>query len=70
MASPYKEAPGNSPIKVRYFEPNNIGGTGLFTVVECYVPVADGAVVLLELVVFGNGEEKHITLEDINGERF
>jgi hypothetical protein len=35
--------------------------------VECSVPVADGAVVLLELIVGGRGEEKHITVEDISG---
>ena len=51
-------------IVVKYFAPND---TGLFAVVECTVPVADGAAVRLELVVAGKGEEKHITVEDISG---
>jgi hypothetical protein len=49
---------------VKYFGPND---TGLFAVVECSIQVAEGATVLLELVVSGKGEEKHITLEDISG---
>jgi hypothetical protein len=52
------------PIIVRYFAPND---TGLFAVVECSVPVADGAAVLLELIVTGWGNEKNITVEDISG---
>jgi len=48
----------------KYFAPND---TGLFAAVECTVPVADGAAVLLELIVAGKGEEKHITVEDISG---
>ena len=64
-ASPHKVAPGaHLPIKVKYFAPND---TGLFAVVECTVPVAEGAAVLLELIVAGKGEEKHITVEDISG---
>ena len=51
------------PIVVKYFGPNS---TGLFAVVECTVPVADGTAVLLELMVAGKGEEKHITVEDIS----
>ena len=51
-------------IAVKYFSPNT---TGLFAVVECPVPVADKAAVLLELIVTGKGEEKHITVEDISG---
>lgn len=52
------------PAVVKYFAPND---TGLFAVVECIVPVAPGAAVLLELIVTGRGEEKHITVEDISG---
>jgi hypothetical protein len=52
------------PTVVKYFGPND---TGLFAVVECSIQVAEGATVLLELVVSGKGEEKHITLEDISG---
>ena len=51
-------------ITVKYFSPNT---TGLFAVVECPVPVAENAAVLLELIVTGRGEEKHITVEDISG---
>ena len=64
-ASPYKVASGaHLPIAVKYFAPND---TGLFAAVECTVPIADGAAVLLELIVAGKGEEKHITVEDISG---
>ena len=49
---------------VKYFAPND---TGLFATVECTVPVAPGAAVLLELIVSGRGEEKNITVEDISG---
>jgi hypothetical protein len=50
-------------ITVKYFSPNT---TGLFAVVECPVPVADKAAVLLELIVTRKGAEKHITVEDIS----
>ena len=65
-ASPYKVASAvRLPIAVKYFAPND---TGLFAVVECPIPVADGAVVLLELIVAGKREEKLITVEDISGD--
>ena len=51
-------------IVVKYFEPNS---TGLFALVECAVPVAESAAVLLELIVSGKGEEKYIAVEDISG---
>ena len=51
-------------VVVKYFTPND---TGLFAVVECTVPVADGASILLELIVTGKEEERHITVEDISG---
>ena len=51
-------------IVVKYFAPND---TGLFAVVECTVPVADGATILLDLIVTGDGEAKHITIEGISG---
>ena len=64
-ASPHKVASGaHLPIVIKYFAPND---TGLFAVVECTVPIADGAAVLLELIVAGKGAEKHITVEDISG---
>ncbi|RCS59393.1 hypothetical protein [Parvibium lacunae] len=53
-----------STITVKFFSPNT---TGLFAVVECPVPVDDKVAVLLELIVAGKGEEKHITVEDISG---
>ena len=65
VASPHKvESCARPQVVVKYFAPND---TGLFAVVECTVPVADGATVLLELIVAGKGEEKHITVEDISG---
>ncbi|MGR9117577.1 MAG: hypothetical protein ACU85E_17665 [Gammaproteobacteria bacterium] len=51
-------------VTVKYFKPNS---TGLFAVVECIVPVAERAAVLLELIVTEKGEEKHIAVEDISG---
>ena len=64
-ASPHKVASGaHQPIAVKYFAPND---TGLFAVVECAVALAGGAAVLLELIVAGKGEEKHITVEEISG---
>jgi len=67
VASPITVASGAylpGAVTVKYFSPND---TGLFALVECPVPVADGAAVLLELIVTGKGEETHITVEDISG---
>lgn len=65
VASPLTVAPGTHlPVAVKYFVPND---TGLFAVVECPVRVADRAAVLLELIVAGEEDEKHITVEDISG---
>lgn len=64
-ASPYNATHRGPPsIAVKYFRPNS---AGLFAVVECTVPVAGGAAVLLELIVSGKEEEKHVTMEDISG---
>lgn len=64
-ASSYRVASNtHRSIVVKYFKPNS---TGLFAVVECTVPVAERAAVLLELIVAGKGEEKHITVEGISG---
>ena len=64
-ASPHKVASvEHLPISVRYFKPNS---TGLFAVVECTVPLYDGAAVQLDLIVTGNGHEKDICIEDISG---
>ena len=65
VASPHNvHSDACPPTVVKYFAPND---TGLFAVVECIVPVAPGATVLLALIVTGTGEEKHITVEDISG---
>ncbi len=65
VASPLTVASGaHLPIAVKYFAPND---TGLFAVVECPVLIAEGIAVLLELIVAGKEEEKHITVEDISG---
>lgn len=65
VASPRNVVSDTHPsIVVKYFAPND---TGLLAVVECTVPVAAGASVLLELIVTGKGEERHITVEDISG---
>lgn len=62
VASPYEHV-GSESVVVRYFEPNT---TGLFAVVECLVPVANRAAVLLELTVTGEAE-RYVTIEDISG---
>jgi len=64
-ASPLEVEPNEDfRVTVKYFKPNS---TGLFAVVECIVPVAERAAVLLELIVTGKGDEKHIAMEDISG---
>lgn len=65
VASPYIVASdARKSVVVKYFAPND---PGLFALVECMVPVADGAAVLLQLVVAGNADERHITVEDVSG---
>jgi hypothetical protein len=65
MGSPHPNpAKGAPPIAVSYFKPNT---PGLFALVECTIPVTDSAAVLLELIVSGTPEERHITVEDISG---
>lgn len=65
VASPHKiELCKRPSVAVKYFEANS---TFLFALVECLVPVQEGAAVLLELVVTGQGDDKHITVEDISG---
>lgn len=54
----------NQPVSVTYFAPNE---TGLFALVECIVPTSNDKSLLLELIVAGKGEEKHISIEDISG---
>ena len=50
-------------IQVKYFKPNS---THLFALVECITPVTKNISVLIELIVTGDGEEKHIALEQIS----
>ena len=65
VASPHEVAIGTcASTTVKYFAPN---GTGLFAVIECIIPVADEAAILLDLIVTGDGEERYITVEDISG---
>lgn len=49
--------------RVSYFNTNN---TGLFALVECFVPADNGKLVLLELVVTTDGTSIHIKLEDLS----
>jgi hypothetical protein len=64
-ASPIKiQVDERTSILVKYFQPND---TGLIAVVECTVPIVEGNAVLLELIVTGNDEARHITVEDISG---
>ncbi|WP_266172035.1 hypothetical protein [Dyella subtropica] len=48
---------------VKYFKPN---ATNLFAVVEYVARMPEGPAVLVELIVSGDGSERHITLEDIS----
>jgi hypothetical protein len=64
-ATSFEATPDSLPsVKVKYFAPNV---SDLFALVECVVPVAEKSAVLLELIVTGCEEEKHITVEDISG---
>ena len=63
-ASPNVIEPDGTPVVVKYLKPNS---TGLYAVVECAVPVTKSSAVLLELIVSGNAEDRHITVEDISG---
>ncbi|MFI5445587.1 hypothetical protein [Polaromonas sp. UC242_47] len=49
--------------RVSYFKASD---TGLFALVECFVPADNGKSVLLELVVTTDGMSTHITLEDLS----
>jgi hypothetical protein len=53
----------DSRITVKYFNPN---ASNLFALIECLVPVENGSVVLLELVVTSSEGEKHVCLEQIS----
>jgi len=67
-SSPLKAKPGDGlSVGVKYFKPND---TALFAVVECAVPLGEGAAVGMDLIVTGNGEEKDITVEDVYGEEY
>jgi hypothetical protein len=48
---------------VKYFEPNN---AKLFALVECLAIADNGRRVLVELVVAGDNDVRHMTLEDIS----
>ncbi len=65
-SSPLKARPGDGlSVVVKYFKPND---TGLFAVVECAIPLVEGAAVGMDLIVSGNGEEKDISVEDVYGQ--
>jgi len=49
--------------EVKYFERN---GSGLFALIECWVPTDNAKSVLIELVVMSDGKENHLTLEQIS----
>ena len=52
-----------TPPSVSYFKPNE---TGLFALVEQYIPTNNGKQVLLELMVTGFGPQKFVTLEQVS----
>jgi hypothetical protein len=49
--------------KVGYYAPNS---TGLLALIEGRAPTNNGKTILVELVVTGSGDDKHITLEQIS----
>ncbi|MBL0726085.1 hypothetical protein [Piscinibacter sp. HJYY11] len=49
--------------RVKYFKPND---NNLYAVVECVLATTGGHGVLIELVVFGGGNEFHATLEQVS----
>jgi hypothetical protein len=49
--------------RVGYFKPND---TGLFALIEGCAPTNNGKTILVELIVTGNEEKKHVTLEQIS----
>lgn len=52
-------------VSVKYFEPNDLG---LFAVIECTIPLAEGGTIGMDLVITEKGVEKYISVEDIYGE--
>ena len=62
-ATSLASAPPACSTSVKYFQPD---GSNLRAVIECLVPTANGAELLVELVVSSTGEEKHVTLEQIS----
>jgi hypothetical protein len=55
--------PPSTPPVVSYFKSNS---TGLFALVEQWIPTNGSGRVLLELIIIGQGAEKHATLEQIS----
>ena len=54
----------NTDIVVKYFDKNNIN---LIAVVECLIPIKNGVgEVLIELIVAGENNDNHISLEQIS----
>ena len=49
--------------RVKYFKPND---NNLYAVAECVLATRGGHGVLIELVVFGSGNEFHATLEQVS----
>jgi hypothetical protein len=49
--------------RVGYFKAN---GTGLFALVECFVPTENGTSILVEVIVAGDGTDTHATLEQVS----
>jgi len=52
----------DADVTVKYFEPN---ATGILALIECRFRTHRGTQALLELVVSGQGDERHVTLEQI-----
>ena len=55
--------PSSSPPSVSYFKPND---TGLFALVEQQIPTDGKGQVLLELIITGQGPDKHVVLEQVS----
>ena len=63
MGSSRLVAEGWEPPRVGYFKPND---TGLFALVECFLPAENGTSIHVEVIVTGGGSETYATLEQIS----
>ncbi|MFN9727973.1 hypothetical protein [Acidovorax sp.] len=49
--------------RVSYFKPND---TGLFALVECFLPAENGTIIRVEVIITSDGKESYATLEQVS----